>query len=128
MRLWRSQRSSWASSKTLAIVIISRAPGAAATKYWKAEERAEQAHRRAAAELLGEPLLERQVGVDRDRPQVVGELDLGLALDALALEGARHALLLRRPRRRSCAGRPRRPRGRAPRTTVVLPTPPLPVT
>ena len=40
MRWRRSQRSSCASSKTLAIVIISRAPGAAATKYWNADERA----------------------------------------------------------------------------------------
>ena len=93
MRLWRSQRSSWASSKTFAIVIISRAPGAAATKYWNAEERASRRTGGAAAELLGEPLLERQVGVDRDRPQVLGQLDLDLALDPLALERARDALL-----------------------------------
>ena len=55
----------------------------------------EQAHGRPAAELLGEPLLEREVGVDRDRPQVLGQLDLDLALDALALERARDPILRR---------------------------------
>ena len=39
MRLRESQRSRWASSHTLAIVISSFAPGAAATKYWNACER-----------------------------------------------------------------------------------------
>ena len=73
----------------------------------------EQAHGRPAAELLGEPLLERQVGVDRDRPQVLGQLDLDLALDPLALERARDPVLRRRPRRRSCAARPPRRRARA---------------
>src|SRR6185436_14577479 len=53
-----------------------------------------QPDRRTAAELLREPLLERQVGIDGDRPQVLGELDLNLPLDALALERARHPLLL----------------------------------
>ena len=87
----------------------------------------QQAHRRAAAELLGEPLLEREVGVDRDRPQVLGELDLGLALHALALERPRHALLLgdladdRAAARRSSRQAERRGDG-------LLPTPPLPVT
>ena len=37
-RLRVSQRSSWASSHTLAMVMSSLAPGAAATKCWKAEE------------------------------------------------------------------------------------------
>src|SRR4051794_1095105 len=37
-RLWRFQRSGWASSQTLAMVISSFAPGAAATKYWNACE------------------------------------------------------------------------------------------
>src|SRR3954468_19232056 len=37
-RLWRFQRSRWASSHTLAMVISSFAPGAAATKYWNACE------------------------------------------------------------------------------------------
>ena len=59
----------------MAIVISSFAPGAAATKYWNACECAEHAQPD-AAELLAEPLLERPLRVDRDRPQVVGELDL----------------------------------------------------
>src|SRR5918992_4850557 len=40
VRARRSQRSSCASSQTFAIVISSFAPGAAATKYWNADERA----------------------------------------------------------------------------------------
>jgi hypothetical protein len=39
VRLCLSQREACASSQTLAIVISSFAPGAAATKYWKADER-----------------------------------------------------------------------------------------
>ena len=64
----------------------------------------------------------------RDRPQVVGELDLLLAPHALAGERARDAVLLgdladdRAPPAR------RRRRARATAATVVLPTPPLPVT
>jgi hypothetical protein len=38
--LWRSQRCGWESSHTLPIVTSSLAPGAAATKYWNACERA----------------------------------------------------------------------------------------
>ena len=47
-----------------------------------------------AAELAPEPLPQRRRRVDRDRPQVLGELDLLLAPHALAGEGARDAVLL----------------------------------
>ena len=93
MRLWASQRSSCASSQTLAIVISSLAPGAAATKCWNAEEPRDQPQRR-PAELAPEPLPQRRVRVDADRPEVLGELDLLLALHALAGERARDAVLL----------------------------------
>ena len=48
-----------------------------------------------AADLPREPLLERLPGVDRDRPQVLGQLDLGLRDHPLAAERARDAVLLR---------------------------------
>ncbi len=93
VRPLRVPAAGWASSHTLAIVISSFAPGAAATKYWNADERASTFSPR-AADLLREPLLERPLRVDRDRPQVLGELHLGLRDHALAPERARHAVLL----------------------------------
>ena len=80
MRLVFVQRLPWASSQTLAIVISSFAPGAAATKYWKADERVRI---RAAGPptWLAEPLLERELRVDRDRVQVLGQRDLVVAPD-----------------------------------------------
>ena len=127
MRLEWSQRSSCASSQTLAIVISSLAPGAAATKYWNADERAEQPQP-GAADLLGQPLLERALRVDRDRPQVVGELRPRSRRDALAARTRARRGPARRPRRRSSAGPPARPPRPSAAATVVLPTPPLPVT
>ena len=77
----------------MAIVISSFAPGAAATKYWNACD-GRGSGPPAAAELLAEPLLERLLRVDRDRPQVRGELDLLLGPHAVAGERARHPVLL----------------------------------
>ena len=102
-----------ASSQTLAIVISSFAPGAAATKYWNACEWPRIAACGAAAELLAEPLLERLLRVDRDRPQVLGELDLLLRH---ARRGGRTRATsgpARRPRRRSSAAPSARRRARA---------------
>ena len=61
MRLCASQRWSCASSQTLAIVISSLAPGAAATKCWNARSRVSSLSA-GAAELRAEPLLQRRVG------------------------------------------------------------------
>jgi hypothetical protein len=80
-----------------------------------------------AAELAREPLLERLLRVDRDRPQVLAELDLGLLADPLRAK-ARETL--------SCSatsqydGAPAAPAASIPSVaaTVVLPTPPYPVT
>ena len=49
---------------------------------------------RGAADLLAEPLLQRLLRVDRDRPQLRRELDLLLGPHALARERARHPVLL----------------------------------
>ena len=93
MRLRLSQRSRWASSHTFATVISSFAPGAAATKYWNADERA-STRSPTPPICFAEPLLERALRVDRDRPQVLRELTSVSAHDPLAPERARDAILL----------------------------------
>ena len=93
-RLCLSQRCVCASSQTLAIVISSLAPGAAATKYWNACEWPRIRPAAPPPSCLPQPLLERLLRVDRDRPQVLGELDLLLGTHPVAGERARHPVLL----------------------------------
>ena len=127
MRWWRSQRSSWASSKTLAIVIISRAPGAAATKYWNADER--------ASRRTGGPppsCLESHSWSAR-----LGSIEIAHRFSASSTSVSRCTPSRWNARdTRSCWATSqtivRRPAAAAARPsaaeTVVLPTPPLPVT
>ena len=115
------------SSQTLAIVISSLAPGAAATKYWNADERA-STFSPSAADLLAEPLLERRCGSIVIAHRLSASCDLGLRRRRPRAGTRARRDPARRPRRRSSAG----PRGRPPApsaaATVVFPTPPLPVT
>src|ERR1700760_811060 len=76
------------------MVISSLAPGAAATKYWNACECPRSRTAPPAPPLLGQPLLERALRVDGDRPQVLRELDLHLRPHAVAGGRARHPGLL----------------------------------
>src|SRR3954465_14309980 len=84
------------------MVISSFAPGAAATKYWKACECPSMGPAAPPPSCLPspspgvppQPLLERALGVDGDRPQALGELDLLLGPHALARERPRHPVLL----------------------------------
>ena len=126
MRLWASQRSSCASSHTLAIVISSFAPGAAATKCWNAEE----------------PVISRSAGPPSWRPSHSCSAAVGSMLIAHRLSASSTSCSRRTPSRakaretRSCSATShtivRRPRAAAASPsaaeTVVLPTPPLPVT
>ena len=127
MRWLRSQRSSWESSKAFAIVIISRAPGAAATKYWNADER--------ASRRTGGPppsCLESHSWSAR-----LGSIEIAHRFSASSTSTSRWTPSRWNAREtRSCwatsqtivrlpAAAAARPRAAE---TVVLPTPPLPVT
>ncbi len=126
MRLWASQRSSWASSHTLAIVISSFAPGAAATKCWNADE----------------PEISLSAGPPSWRPSHSCSAAVGSMLIAHRFSASSTSCSRRTPSRakaretRSCSAtshtmvRRPCPAAASPSAaeTVVLPTPPLPVT
>ena len=126
MRLWESQRSSWASSHTFAIVISSLAPGAAATKCWNAEE----------------PVMSFSAGPPSWRRSHSCSAAVGSMLIAQRFSASSISCSRRTPSRakaretRSCSATShtivRRPCSAAASPsaadTVVLPTPPLPVT
>ena len=126
MRLWLSQRCSCASSHTFAIVISSLAPGAAATKCWNALD----------------PVISRSAGPPSWRPSHSFSASFGSMLIAHRFSASSTSASRRTPSRakaretRSCSATSqtivRRPRAAAASpsaaATVVLPTPPLPVT
>ena len=116
------------SSQIFTMLTSSLAPGAAAAKYWNVPLEASTRPGDAPAERL-QPLQQRPVGVDRDAPQALPQLDLG----ARAALGARRRTDRRRrrcsPTSTTIVRGPRRAASRpSAAAIVVLPTPPLPVT
>ena len=93
MRLWRSQRVALGQLPHLGDRDQLLGPGR--RRHEVAERRRAREHLQPdAADLAREPLLERALRVDGDRPQVLGQLDLGLRHHALTAQRARHAILL----------------------------------
>src|SRR3954467_8143665 len=125
VRLWRSQRSSCASSHTLAIVISSLAPGAAATKYWNACEwlsrctagptclDSHSSSARWGSIVIAHRSCASSISVSGRTPWRANARDIRSC-------SATSQTIVRRPSRAAAS-----PRAAA---TVVFPTPPLPVT